>query len=380
MSKDTSNAFSPLTVERVSLHSFDLNLVRPVIGAGQRHFSRSISIVELHADGLSGFGEVASLELPNYSSEWARGGEQLLRKVILPGLIERSQINLNSLDWLVGNGSVRFAVECAALDLQAKRLGFGLTEFLADTFGSSSYEPSREIRFGVAIGAYSGWSDALSESKRAITYGARRIKFKVNGVRAREFLEGQFTFDGVDIVFDFNGSLGRTEVSMLDQLAGVGLSLIEEPSIDLGLIEYMRLAESVNIPIFLDESADSRAVLNDMANVDTGLGLVVKPAKFGSVLWLNKTLEALADRGVRCYLGGMFESSIGRRFLLAFGSHRCFTEVGDMAPSDWYYTDDIRPHVVADAGRFSLNSNFDFGCDVGVLEHHLCGDRCFTWE
>ena len=358
----------------------DLNLVRPIIGARQRHFSRSISIVELHADGLSGFGEVASLELPNYSSEWAQGSQELLRKVILPGLIERSQVNLNSLDWLVGNGSVRFAVECAALDLQAKRSGFGLTEFLSGTFGSNSYESSREISFGVAIGANSGWSDALSESKRAITNGARRVKFKVDGVRAREFLEGQFTLDGVDIVFDFNGSLSRTEVSVLNQLAGVGLSFIEEPSTDLGLIEYMHLAESVGIPVFLDESADSRAVLNDMANVDTGLGLVVKPAKFGSVLWLNKMLEALADRGVRCYLGGMFESSIGRRFLLAFGSHRCFTDVGDMAPSEWYYSDDIRPHLVAEAGRFSLNCNFDFGSDVRILEHHLCGDRCFTWD
>lgn len=378
MKRDTPNSFSSLTVERVSLHSLDLNLATPVLGARQSHFSRSIGIVELHADGLSGFGEVTSLDLPNYSCEWAQGSQLLLKEVILPGLLERSQVNLNSLDWLVGNGSARFAVECAALDLQAKRSGIGLTDFLSDIFGSSSYESSREISFGVAIGAKSGWSDALSECKRAITNGVRRVKFKVDGVRAREFLEGQFALEGVDVVFDFNGSLSRTEVSVLNQLAGMGLSFIEEPSTDLGLIEYMRLAESVGMPIFLDESADSRAVINDMANGDTGLGLVVKPNKFGSVLWLHNTLEALADRGVRCYLGGMFESSIGRRFLLAFGSHRCFTDVGDMVPSNWYYADDIRPHVVAEAGRFSLNCDFDLGCDVRILEHHVCGDRCFT--
>ncbi len=379
MSRDTLDKFFSLTIERASLHSLDLDLVRPVTGARQSHFSRSISIVELHADGLSGFGEVASLDLPNYSCEWAQGSQLLLRKVILPGLIERCHVNLNSLDWLAGNGSVRFAVECAVLDLQAKQLGLGLTDFLGNTFGSSSYESSKEISFGVAIGTGSGWSDALSECERVIANGARRIKVKVDGARAREFIEGQLTLDGVDVVFDFNGSLPRSEVSLLNRLVGTGVLFIEEPSTDLGLIEYVRLAETVGLPIFLDESADSRAVLNDMANVDTGLGLVVKPAKFGSVLWLNDALEAFADRGVRCYLGGMFESSIGRRFLLAFGSHRCFTEVGDMAPSDWYFADDIKPHVVAEPGRFSLNSNFDFGCDVRILEDHACGERCFTW-
>jgi len=360
------------------VHSFNLDLVTPVLGARQSHSSRSVAIVELYADGLSGFGEVVSLNRPNYSHEWAQGSAVLLRELILPDLLERREVNLHSLDWLVGNGGARFAIECAAMDLQAKRTGIGLTDFLRSMFGPNSYQSSKEIVFGVAIGTKSGWHDALSEMARAISNGVRRVKFKVDFDRVCEFIDSPFSIDNVDMTFDFNGSLNRADLAVLPQLNGTALSFVEEPSTDLGLIEYVRLAESVGMPIFLDESADSRAVINDLANVDTGLGFVVKPVRFGSVLWLHDTLEMLATRGVRCYLGGMFESSIGRRFLLAFGSHRCFTEVGDMAPSSWYYSDDIKPHVVAQLGRNSLNGSFSLGCDVKILENHVCGDQCFS--
>jgi O-succinylbenzoate synthase len=214
--------------------------------------------------------------------------------------------------------------------------------------------------------------------ERAVSSGVRRVKFKVDFDRLCQFIDSPFVIDKVDVAFDFNGSLNRADLGVLPHLDGTALSFVEEPSTDLGLMEYVGLAESVGKPIFLDESAESRAVINDIAHVDTGLGIVVKPARFGSVLWLHDTLEMLATRGVRCYLGGMFESSIGRRFLLAFGSHRCFTEVGDMAPSSWYYSDDIEPHVVAQVDRYSLNGSFSLGCDVKILENHVCGDQCFS--
>lgn len=376
-----SGAFLPeLRLDRISLHSFSVELLAPVIGARQTHSTRRIWIVELVSNGISGFGEVSAPEFPNYSHEWSFGSAYLLKRLILPGLMERGAIDFHSLDWLVGNGSSRFAVESALLDLHAKRANVGITEFLGSMLATDSYRASREIYFGVAVGTIGGWSNALSEVERAAAKGVRRVKFKVDRNRAQEFVSGGFEIDQVDVVLDFNGSLHANELGLLKDLDPMGLSFIEEPSLELGLAGYRELAVSLGTRLFLDESTDSRTAINDMKSLSAGFGVVVKPFRFGSILLLHNTLELLAKRGTSCYLGGMFESSVGRRFLLGFGSHRCFTDVGDMAPSSWYYSRDIEPDICARDGLDYLTGDFDFGTDLIRLPGHKCTQACFTIE
>ena len=373
-----SRAFpSELRLDRISLHSFSLELLAPVVGARQTHSLRRVWIVELVSDGISGFGEVSAPEFPNYSHEWSSGSAYLLKRLILPGLMERGSIDFRSLDWLVGNGSSRFAVESALLDLHAKRGNAGITDFLGSMFGTDSYQKSRKLHFGVAIGTIGGWSNALRELDRAAKKGVRRVKFKVDRVRAQEFASGEIEIDQVEVVLDFNGSLHVDELGLLKDLDPMGLSFIEEPSLDLGLAGYKELAVSLKTRLFIDETTDSRSAINDMSS---GFGVVVKPFRFGSIVFLHNTLELLARRGTSCYLGGMFESSVGRRFLLAFGSHRCFTDIGDMAPSTWYYSRDIEPDICARVGLDYLTGTFDFGTDLTHLPGHKCTEACFTIE
>ncbi|MDA8271072.1 MAG: hypothetical protein M0Z39_06665, partial [Actinomycetota bacterium] len=286
-------------------------------------------------------------------------------------------IDFHSLDWLVGNGSSRFAVESALLDLHAKRANVGITDFLGSMLETDSYRKSRKLYFGVAIGTIGGWSDALGEVDRAAKKSVRRVKFKVDRTRAQEFVSGEFEIDQVEVVLDFNGSLHADELGLLKDLDPMGLSFIEEPSLELGLAGYKELAVSLETRLFLDETTDSRTAIIDMKS---GIGVVVKPFRFGSIFLLHNTLELLAKRGMPCYLGGMFESSVGRRFLLAFGSHRCFTDVGDMAPSSWYFSRDIEPDICARAGSDYLTGDFDFGTDLIQLLGHKCTQACFTIE
>lgn len=373
-----SGAFPPkLRLDRISLHSYSVELLAPVSGARQIHSTRRVWIVELVSNGISGFGEVSAPEFPNYSHEWSSGSAYLLKRLILPGLMEHGAIDFHSLDWLVGNGSSRFAVESALLDLHAKRANVGITDFLGSMLETDSYRKSRKLYFGVAIGTIGGWSDALGEVDRAAKKSVRRVKFKVDRTRAQEFVSGEFEIDQVEVVLDFNGSLHADELGLLKDLDPMGLSFIEEPSLELGLAGYKELAVSLETRLFLDETTDSRTAIIDMKS---GIGVVVKPFRFGSIFLLHNTLELLAKRGMPCYLGGMFESSVGRRFLLAFGSHRCFTDVGDMAPSSWYFSRDIEPDICARAGSDYLTGDFDFGTDLIQLLGHKCTQACFTIE
>ncbi|TAN21583.1 MAG: hypothetical protein EPN30_09445 [Actinomycetota bacterium] len=369
---------STIHIDYAALHACEVHLISDVEGSHQHHSGRRVSIVELGSDGLVGFGEVVGLDLPNYSSEWSRGSDYLLRRLILPEIIERRQVGFHSLDWLVGNGASRFALECAILDLLAKRAGKGITDYLAVLFESDSYLPSRKLSFGVSIGTLSGYASALSEIERASRQGVRRIKLKVNKNRALEFIDKAFDFDPLEVVLDFNGSLSPDDLGLMRELENRGLSFVEEPTSNLGLIGYGELSRSFDIRIFLDETASSQAVVNDLPYFADGLGFVVKPYRFGSLFSLHRALEVLAEHGIACYAGGMFEASIGRRFLLAFASHRCFTETGDMAPSGWYYDRDLGPPVIPGEGENFLSPQFEFGTDVAAIEGHSCTNECIT--
>ena len=373
-----TNMERTIRIDHAVLHGCDAHLISKVHGARQDHSGRRVSIVELGFDGLVGFGEVPVLDLPNYSSDWSRGSDYLLRSLLLPQVVDQRKVGFHSFDWLVGNGASRFALECAILDLLAKGAGIGITDYLAELFESDSYLSSRRLGFGVSIGTLGGYDNALSEIARAVQQGVRRIKLKVNKNRAFEFIERAFDFSPLEVVLDFNGSLSRDDLGLITDLENKGLSFVEEPTSDLGLIGYVDLSRCFNSRIFLDETTSSPAVVNDLQYFGDGLGFVVKPFRFGSLFSLHRTLEMLAELDIPCYAGGMFESSIGRRFLLAIASHRCFTETGDMAPSSWYYDFDLGPPLLPGEGENFLSPQFSFGSDVVAIENHVCTNDCAT--
>ena len=368
-----------LLPQRLMLHSFKLDFASPVTGARQRHSQRLSLIVEIQLDGQSGFGEVSSLDIPNYFHEWSSGSRHLMSSLIFPRIMNTGGLDFNTLDWLVGNGATRFAIECALLDLHAKRAGVGLTEFMNHIFETEAYDVGAKMPFGVAVGAVGGLAEASARMETASSIGVRRVKIKVDGTDGIEVGKLDFRKYPLDIALDFNGSLSRQNVSLLADIDHVGLCFIEEPSAELDLAGYQRLAEDLQTRIFLDETTELLRIPYGIRGLGTALGIAVKPFRFGSVFRLNEALEILQRNSSPSYLGGVFESSIGRRYLMAFGAHKCFTDVGDMAPSNWYFVNDIKPALVAPRGQAYLRSDFHLGSDVMELLGHECGADCVSF-
>lgn len=362
-------------LHHIGVHVGNLELVRPVQGARHAHSLRRALIVELGVDGVLGFGEIPVLESPNYSHEWFSGSYSLLKDVLLPFLANVDAFGFDTLDWLIGNGATRIGVETALVDLLAKLEGMGSTDFLRVLLGSDSYSPYKPIPFGVAVGAISGWENAESEMRELLDRGASRIKFKVNRDSLMQLNSIDFANLPCQVVFDLNGSLIASDISLLADIDPA--IVVEEPSYGSGLFEYQRFARSLTNKILLDESADRLGFASDIPHLLEGLGVVVKPFRFGSVLRLHQALESLHANSISCYLGGMFETSIGRRFLLSLSSHRCFDLIGDMAPSSWYFKNDVGNPLEVTEKKNSLDGNFKLGSDVVSLENHKCNDACF---
>lgn len=367
-------------VDEIILHECPLSLLRPVEGARQIHRSRRVGIVEVISEGISGFGEISVLESPTYSHEWRMASRLLLSEILIPRLYTLPTFDFTSLDWLVGNSATRFGLESALLDLLSKKEKLGLTEYLGLLFDTSSYDTGRRIYFGATVGAIGGWDNAKRELEGLVDKGVRRVKVKLNRERLLELDPHSLVNRGVEVGLDFNGSLTSGDLKLLRSFDKEGIAFFEEPVSDLGFPGQGKLATVFSTKVLLDESIDCPSIMKNLGFLNNQFGFVIKPFRFGSVVLFHSVLEKLADSKLSCYLGGMFESAIGRRNLLAFSSHRCFNMVGDMAPSDWYYESDIGPPVVAQgpSGDFLL-PQFRLGNDVPSMFDHKCNRSCTSY-
>lgn len=360
-------------VERAVLHACDVRLKKSILGARQAHSLKTALVLEVVADGVSGFGEVSVLAVPNYWHEWIDSTVLLFEKILGPMIVGGTALDFTSFDWLYGNGAARFGIESALADLLAKRAGMGFTRFLNFITHCDSYDEHRRLDLGATLGAIGDWESTLSEIARFQQLGARRVKLKLDG---NALLQADFSLlDRVklSVILDFNGSLGATDFELV---AGVpNFVVLEEPFASRSGLNVSYRGQPGQT-VLLDESSEYSISAGRPLNLSRRLGIVVKPFRFGSVLFLHNFLELLADEAIPCYLGGMFEVSVGRRVLMSIGTHRCFNMVGDMGPSAWYYEDDIGPPLELDPGGAFLIPGFSLGTGVDELANHDCTDRC----
>lgn len=368
-----------MSIDWIKVHTDRLTLNSEIMGARQQHSQKLVIIVEIHAEGISGFGEVPVLSLPNYSYEWFEGSLFLLRDLLLPGILNRGKLSLSSLDWLVGNGAARFAIECALLDLGAKSSRVGIVEFISNLFESKHYVVDRPIYFGATTSAIRDWADTKSEINALLAKGVSRIKLKVDAISLSKLdfvLLTGLNQGACQLILDFNGSLSRDELDFIPPHEGLNISF-EEPRYPMTLRETSEFIKRVSSRLLLDESSASMVECVGIANLPLNVGIAFKPFRFGSWIEVNRILEECYRCKTPVYLGGMFESSIGRRFLLALGTHEGFNLVGDIVPSKWYYRRDIG--VPIEQHSFGqMRANFSNGIDVESIEGHRCSDICFT--
>lgn len=362
------------SIDEIVLHDCRLAMNRPVLGARQHHVSREVLIVELKCNGISGFGEVSTLGLPSYSPEWTSGSKRLLEEILIPDLLRIGSISFDSLDWLVGNGASRFGLESALADLLAKSSGLGMVQFLSELFSSDQYLVEKRSFFGATVGALSGWENAISEAKCLTSMGATRIKIKVDPNSIRVAPWRSLANLDAELIFDFNGSIPRTQLDILNQFPSE--YQIEEPSSQIALVEFGTLYEPWANRIVLDESANSLGMIQLLHQLNSEFSFVVKPFRIGSLIVMNDLCCYLGSENIGCYLGGMFETSIGRRMLLSLSTHSCFSATGDMGPSSWYYLNDVGNAVNPVGEETYLSGDFALGIDVDQLDNHICGEDC----
>jgi O-succinylbenzoate synthase len=341
-----------MNIERAELYLVPLRLrERFEISTGGWQ-DRRIMLLALHGDGHVGWGECVAAEEPGYSYETTETAWHVLTEFLLPGTVGRERTDpeavLTPVAWVRGHRMAKAAIEMAAWDLHAKRLG----RSLADVVGGGR----RPVDVGVSIGLQPSDGALFERVAGYVDEGYRRVKIKIKPGQDVDMLAAvRDRFPDTPLMADANSAYTLADSDRLAELDALDLMMIEQPLGYDDIRDHARLQERIHTPVCLDESI--RSVGDAALALELGACRVIniKPGRVGGFASARAIHDLCVHHDVPVWCGGMLESGVGRAHNVALATLPGFTLPGDISASARYWERDlVTPEFVLDGGTLTL--------------------------
>ena len=313
-----------------------------VSAANQQHHVRRRVFVQLREDETVGWGEVSPLEQsvladPSFDEVFSELATVALanfcdirrREGAVPLWSRSAAIARNS----AASRWAHAAIEMAVLDWELQRSSTSL----AQQWG---VEPD-------VVEPLATVSVLDSEGSWQIAPGTRRLRVKTTaGVDLARFVEALEVLS-LPVLLDFNASAHTSDevVRQLDALAArVEIVAVEQPFAPGDLISHAELAQRIDVAVGLDESVRSVLDVRRIARYQAASLICVKPPRVGGLAVARSMLASAHELGLRTYVGGFFESPLGRF------AHRTLAALGGSEASD------VANAVVLSGGRYATRT------------------------
>ena len=371
-----------MRVEAVEVVVARLSLRSPVRSAGVTHADRATLFFRVLTDEGSGWGECAAY--PD-----ARSPDPTV-DAIEPTIVDRGIARLftgsiggtlppaSSVAGVcvgggtVGEQTVAGALEMAVLDAELRSTSRSLASLLEVA--------RREVAVGDVVGIppehdLGALVDAVGA---ALDGGARRVRIKIEpGWDHTPLSAVRERFAGAVLQADANGSFEPGAAAGLRGLDAYGLRCLEQPFVAEDLRSHRALAESMSTPIALDESLWSVARVRDAVQAGACSVACLKPGRLGGVFAAIAAAEACAEAGVACFVGGFFETGLGRCVNAAVAGLSEFSLPGDLGEPDRYLAANPFAYLAGDGGTVRLSDAPGLGAELrpDVLAAHRTSVR-----
>lgn len=345
----------------VELRRVQMPLVSPFRTSFGVQAGRDILLLRAVSADADGWGECVAGEAPVYSSEYVDSCADVLRRFLIPPLLEVENLTAVQIAPLLarfhGHRMAKAAVETAVLDAELRAAGVPLSRELG------------AVRDRVACGVSVGITDTIDELLDVVggylDAGYLRVKLKiepgwdlvpVGAVRER-------FGDKLLLQVDANTAYSLGDAAHLTALDQFNLLLIEQPLDEEDLLGHAQLARMLRTPICLDESITSARTAAAAISLGACRIVNIKPGRVGGLLESRRIHDVCAAHGVPVWCGGMLESGVGRAANLALAALPGFTLPGDTSASDRYYHTDITPPFHLDNGHLHVPTGPGIGVD-----------------
>ena len=328
---------------RIRLHWIQVPLHEPFrISSGAVAVKDAI-LMELHADGATGWGEASPMAGAFYSAETPESTWEFLCGKLVPSFLANPQLDpkrcFERLAEFPGEPFAKAGLEGAVWDWWCAKHAAPLWQALGGA--------KRPIASGAAIGLMPSIPDLLDRVERFTREGYRRIKIKIEPRQdVRLVAAVRERFGGIALMVDANAAYCIEDVSVFEELDIYGLMMIEQPLGREALREHADLQRRLKTPICLDESAESLTAIQEAVRLGSARIINIKVQRMGG-LWPSRQAHDLAQAaGILCWLGTMPELGIASTQGLHLATLSNFSYPTDVeASARWYVDDLISPSI-----------------------------------
>lgn len=337
-----------MKIEALNLYHLRLPLVSPFETSFGRIDHKECILVELKAEGLTGYGESAVEHDPGYNYETTGTAWHILREFVAPLILGQDVTGAADFQRRVagirGHLLAKAGVEMALWDLLGKRDGKSLKEM----FGGVK----DKVEVGVSIGIQESAPVLVRAAEGYVAQGYNRLKIKIKPGRDVEDTSAvREVFPNIRLQVDANSAYSLETAEALKPLDDLDLLLIEQPLFEDDIWDHRKLQARFKTPICLDESVISPRHARYAIEMKACRVINIKPGRVGGLSQAIEIHDMCRGQEMPVWCGGMLETGVGRASNLAIASLPGFSLPGDISASDRYYQRDITNE------RFVLNAD-----------------------
>ncbi|MFZ0462290.1 MAG: o-succinylbenzoate synthase [Candidatus Acidiferrales bacterium] len=352
-----------MRVEKVTLREIRMPMVMRFETSFGTTTGRRIMLVEVQADGVTGWGECTAGEEPYYSPETVETAWLILREFLWPEIRGKEFGSARDV-WAMfghtrGHNMAKAALESAVWDAEAKQKGLPLWKLLGGV--------REEISSGVSIGIQPTLDDLIAKVEKELAAGYQRIKIKIKSGQELKPVEAlRKRWPHIRLMVDANSAYTLEDTALLKQLDPFGLMMIEQPLGWDDIYSHAKLQKQLETPICLDECIHKYS--HAVAAIELGACKIInmKMGRVGGQSQVRRIHDLCQKSGIPVWCGGMLESGIGRAQNIALSTLENFTLPGDVSASKRYWAEDIiEPEVeVTPKGTIKVPSGPGIGYQV----------------
>lgn len=327
-----------MKIEFIALRELTMKLKAPFETSFGTTLVRRVLLVEVGADGLTGWSEITTQEEPFYNAETTETAWHVFCDFIAPMVlgkrIESAADVPGLLQAIRGNEMARAGIENAVWDLEAQQKRTSLARLLGGT--------RDEIASGVSLGIQADIQVLLDKIRAELAAGYQRIKLKIKPGKDFSVVRTvRERFPDTPLMVDANSAYRLDDAPLLQQLDPFNLMMIEQPLNWDDIYLHAQLQRYLRTPICLDECIHNAG--HAEAAIESGACRVIniKLGRVGGHREARRVHDLCQVRGIPVWCGGMLESGVGRAHNVAMSALPGFVLPGDVSASRRYWDEDI---------------------------------------
>jgi O-succinylbenzoate synthase len=336
--RKTEGSGALMKIESITLREIRMKLKAPFETSFGTMQGRRILLVDITADGATGWGEVTAGETPSYNSETTDTAWHVISDFMAPRLVGKNLGKasefLELTSHIRGHEMAKSGVENALWDAEAHLAGVSLSRLLGGT--------AQEIDCGVSLGIRESPESLLARVEAERSSGYQRIKLKIKRGKDYDFVSAvRKQFPDILLSVDANSAYRLEDATHLRKLDEFNLLMVEQPLNWDDIYAHAQLQQLINTSICLDECIHNTRHAIAAIELKACRIINIKLGRVGGHTEARIMQDACKERGIPVWCGGMLESGIGRAHNIAMSTLPGFTLPGDVSASQRYWDEDI---------------------------------------